>query len=413
MPVSGWRALVNRVERGRGTVALLFAGDGRDSGSWSGIPSSLSSALASADVTVRHVDANPPQLFTSVLVNAVALARVARFDLTRPRRALRQARWQARVTPATARARSACATRRLGAVPAVSAVIQMQAGFLTTTSAPTTIYEDLTVVQALRHGYAEFAHMSSREREQLVTMQGRAYRAAAVCCATSRWVRDSIVGDYGVPVERVPVVGIGSNRTSEHVQRDWTSPRFLFVGRDWERKNGDAVLRAFSRLRAVHRTAELHLVGEHPPVREPGVVSHGVLRLGIAAEQERVSELYRRATCFVMPSHVEPTAIAYLEAASFGLPSIGTTVGGSSDLIGDGGLVVPPDDDDALFRAMSKMGEPARAEAVGRQAQLRAPMFTWTAVAARILTALSVPGFAEPPLWSTDGERPSVASPSD
>ena len=38
------------------------------------------------------------------------------------------------------------------------------------------------------------------------------------------------------------VVGFGRNCEPRPVPRDWREPRFLFVGVDWQRKNGEAVV---------------------------------------------------------------------------------------------------------------------------------------------------------------------------
>jgi glycosyltransferase involved in cell wall biosynthesis len=259
-------------------------------------------------------------------------------------------------------------------------------------------YEDMTVVQALRHGYVEYSGLTRSESERRVAVQRQAYLRATACCTTSRWAAASIVEDYRVPAERVHVVGIGSNRTGKPAERDWTAPQFLFVGKDWHRKNGDAVLRAFARVRLSVPRARLDVVGGGPGDQQEGVTWHGLLRLEDPAERNRADDLFRQATCFVLPSRVEPSAIAYVEAATFGVASIGTTVGGSADLIADAGLVVDPDDHDGLERAMLAMCDPQRAAELGGRASRRAPLFTWDAVAARILTVLGLPGFYEPPL---------------
>ena len=82
-----------------------------------------------------------------------------------------------------------------------------------------------------------------------------------------------------------------------------------------------------------------------------------------------------------MPSYSEARRIAYVEAAAAGLPSIGTMAGGSDYLIGDGGLVVDPRDDDALLDAMRRLADPAVAARKGAAARRRSERFTWEAVA--------------------------------
>jgi glycosyltransferase involved in cell wall biosynthesis len=89
-----------------------------------------------------------------------------------------------------------------------------------------------------------------------------------------------------------------------------------------------------------------------------------------------------------MPSHSEASAIAYVEAATAGLPSIGTSAGGSGYLIGDGGLVVDPADPGALLEAMRRLADPEAAARMGALAKERSRLFSWDAVAARILATL-------------------------
>jgi glycosyltransferase involved in cell wall biosynthesis len=205
---------------------------------------------------------------------------------------------------------------------------------------------------------------------------------------TSPWAAESVLDDYGIAPEKVHVVGIGCNHVATATWRNWSQPRFLFVGLDWERKNGSGVLRAFARLREQLPSAHLDLVGGHPPLSQAGVTAHGVLRLDVPPQRERLERLFAEATCFVMPSHSEASAIAYVEAAAAGLPSIGTSAGGSAYLIGDGGLIVDPADDEALFLAMQRLAEPQVAEQMGAAARERSQLFTWGAVTRRLLRAL-------------------------
>lgn len=224
----------------------------------------------------------------------------------------------------------------------------------------------------------------------LVRQQTRVVRRADVCCAASTWAAASLVEDHGVDPARVHVVGFGPNVATTSSDRCWDTPRFLFVGRDWPRKNGDMVLRAFARVRAVHRGARLDVVGAHPAIDVEGAFTHGELTAARADHAAELSDLYRRATCFVLPSHFEPFGIAYVEAAAAGVPSIGTTVGGARDAIGDGGVLVDPDDEDALVDAMLRLSDPATAQMLGARALARSAAFTWRAVAERIVDALAV-----------------------
>jgi glycosyltransferase involved in cell wall biosynthesis len=186
-------------------------------------------------------------------------------------------------------------------------------------------------------------------------------------------------------------VGFGANHRASAPERDWRVPRFLFVGIDWERKGGPQVLRAFARLREAHPDAVLDVVGGHPPLDLTGVDCHGVLSQGRDGDRAAIVDLFARATCFVMPSLVEPFGIVYAEAASAGIPSIVSSVGGPRDVIGaDGGLVVEPGDEGALVEAMLRLCDPATARRMGAAARERSALYTWPKVAERLLRALGL-----------------------
>jgi len=163
------------------------------------------------------------------------------------------------------------------------------------------------------------------------------------------------------------------------------------MGYDWERKNGELVLRAFARLRERVRDARLDIAGGHPRVDMEGVTAHGPLRLSDPYERAHAEELFESATCFVMPSQCENFGIVYVEAAAAGVPSIGTTIGGAADAIGqEGGQLVDPSNEEALVAAMAAMCDPERARRMGAAARARSHLFTWEAVARRITEALGL-----------------------
>ena len=170
------------------------------------------------------------------------------------------------------------------------------------------------------------------------------------------------------------------------------APRFLFVGREWERKHGPLLLPAFARLRDEVPQARLDLVGEHPPVR--GTASRGTGRCGSTSPRGGArARAVRASTCFVMPSEVEPFGLAYIEAALAGVPSIATSVGGAGTIVAEGrGLLVPPGDGPALLDAMRTLADPAVARRMGEAARERSRLFTWESVGARLLRALGLPG---------------------
>ena len=80
----------------------------------------------------------------------------------------------------------------------------------------------------------------------------------------SEWLRQTFIESFAqAPEKVVVVVGGGSDLTGafDGVDRAWDPPRFLFVGRELERKGGRELLTAWPAVRAQCPTAELRIVG--------------------------------------------------------------------------------------------------------------------------------------------------------
>lgn len=253
-------------------------------------------------------------------------------------------------------------------------------------------YTDHTLHASRRYAKAgPQPRYSSAWREMEVVL----YRESAITFTTSRFAADSIIEDYGVLPSHVACVFSGINVAfPEAVPTRTEAPaRILFIGVEWERKGGPELLAAFLELRKTFPLAELHIVGCHPAVSEPSVFIHGKL------PPSEVPTHLARATIFCMPSRVEPSAVALVEAAAYGLPVVSTLTGGNPDRVIDGetGLLVPVQDSVALAAALKKlMADPALARQMGERGRAHARAhFTWPAVAGKIATAIrSNPAFS-------------------
>ena len=368
-------------------IGIAFPGDPSQRSTWSGTPSGVMRGLAAVGVEPVAIQAEPSRLVRAAVLNAVTIAHL------RPGRELKQVALRGRAaawaSPTIAAVNSWAAPKRLRQAGRLDGIVQIGTGYTLETDVPIATFEDMTIAQTRGHAYAGWSDISRRAFQSRLARQQRIYEQVAAVCLTSEWAARSVIDDYGIAPEKVHVVGVGRNHTAPAVLRNWSVPRFLFVGMDWPRKNGDGVLRAFARLRDELPAAQLDLVGGHPPVEAPGVTGHGVLRMDVPEQHAELERLLAEATCFVMPSFSEASAIAYVEAAAAGLPSIGTTSGGSDYLIGDGGVVVDPHDDDALLDAMRRLADPGTAERTGAAAKVRSELFTWPAVAQRLVDALA------------------------
>jgi glycosyltransferase involved in cell wall biosynthesis len=287
--------------------------------------------------------------------------------------------------------RSVVLRRRLRRAGPLDGVVSLGADVEPPPGSRYVLYSDMTLRLA-REVHPVFARVSDTVAGRWDGWQRRIYRGAHAVCAGSRWCADSVIRDYGVPPERVHVTGYGANHDPPHAERDWEHPRFLFVGREWERKNGPMLVRAFARLRTERPDAELHLVGGHPTLSGDGVHTHGALSLSRPDERARVERLFAEATCFVMPSVCEPFGIGYVEAGRAGVPSIATSVGGTATAVGPGGVLVEPEEERVL-EAMRRLSDPDTACRLGLEARRHSELLTWERVTGRLLRALELPGY--------------------
>ena len=90
-------------------------------------------------------------------------------------------------------------------------------------------------------------------------------------------------------------------------------------------------------------------------LREAGLLER-VSFLGAVANTA-MPALYRAADLSVLPSLMEATSVAGLEAMACGLPLVGTRVGGIPAIVDEGetGLLAPPADPPALARALARL----------------------------------------------------------
>jgi glycosyltransferase involved in cell wall biosynthesis len=375
-------------------IGFAAAFDPRDLSADSGVGGSTFLALGEVVGDAVPVSGELPARLARLAHLGSVAARMRPRDIRDPRHAAKAVHGAAQLGRPTIAARNRLIRTRLAAAGDLDGVIQRGCEMLLPTGPRLVTFEDSTVLQArASYPWPHLQGLTEADFRRYAARQRRSYESAVACCCTTHWVAESITGSYGIPASRVFVVGNGQNHPAlEVAPRDWSSPRYLFVGVDWARKNGPAVLGAFAGVRERYPEARLDLVGGHPPLEAPGVVGHGPLSRTNAADRERIAALYRSATAFVMPSLHEPAGIVYIEAGSAGVPSIGGTNGGAATLIGPGGLTVDPLEPAQIRAAMLRLADPETAREMGELARRHSELFTWRKVAERLLRALAIPG---------------------
>lgn len=134
----------------------------------------------------------------------------------------------------------------------------------------------------------------------------------------------------------------------------------LCVGRLEPEKNHALLIRAFARIVQTHADALLLIVGSGSLASELENDARGLgigARVRFAGHLSPVDPVFHLAELFVLSSSIEGLPMVVLEAMAASLPMVLTNVGGIPDVVDNEltGLLVPPEDEDALAFAIARM----------------------------------------------------------
>lgn len=256
---------------------------------------------------------------------------------------------------------------------------------------PNFIYTDHTQLANLSYPGFDRADLC---QDWWLEHEARIYRNAEKIFTMSGHVTRSLVDDYSIQPSRIECIYAGANaETSNRSVSNSTGtvggrPLILFVGVEWERKGGPALIAAFEEVKKVIPDAGLRIVGCSPSVDMDGCEVLGRRPL------EELPEHYAKASVFCLPTRVEPFGIAFVEAMHAGLPIVGTDLGGVPDMVTNGtnGYRVPVDDVGALASALIKIvGDPSNAERMGIESRRMAEeRYSWDSVGDRLRDSIEL-----------------------
>ncbi len=166
-------------------------------------------------------------------------------------------------------------------------------------------------------------------------------------------------------------LGVRDHTSEFHRRRaDDDRLRVLFVGRMEMRKGPDVLFEAMLPLLIEHPDLELVYVGRDTlatgfdgTYRErwerrlrtlPGPAER--VRFDGHVDETALQQAYADADIFCAPSRFESFGLVLLEAMQYGIPAVSTHVGGIPEVVGEAGLLVPPDDVDALRATLPRVG---------------------------------------------------------
>lgn len=198
---------------------------------------------------------------------------------------------------------------------------------------------DARIVHTM-HNIAE----SETKMKPLKMVNRYAFHHGVIPVGISEEVRRSTCELYGLSEHAVPIARNGSGSISELGQPRMLSSDdskvLLCVARFEEQKNHKFLLEVVKSLQESARIkVSLVLVGDGSLL---GQCKELARKLGVedavsfAGQRSNVPDFYRKADLFVLLSSYEGLPMTIIEAMSFGLPVIATSVGGVPDIVEDG-----------------------------------------------------------------------------
>lgn len=166
------------------------------------------------------------------------------------------------------------------------------------------------------------------------------HQKKVVPVAISEIVQQSIIENYNLPKEDVPIIYNGIDLSKCIKKEDYNLNNImLHIGRFSEQKNHFRLIDMFNECLKQNKDIKLYLVGTGEKQND---VKQYVQKLNLDKKVEflgALSECYEimnKADIFVLPSKWEGMPMTIIEAMGTGLPVIATNVGGIPNMINNG-----------------------------------------------------------------------------
>ncbi|MDR3110945.1 MAG: glycosyltransferase family 4 protein [Planctomycetaceae bacterium] len=268
-----------------------------------------------------------------------------------------------------------------------------------------TSYNDGNAITGINSPFFPKKYFSAKRIDAIVRYEAEVANGLDCVFTMSEFLRQSFIHDYSIPGYKVICIGCGLNIPYESVQemfsqdlsvKDYNSGEILFVAKEFYRKGGNTVIKAFRNVRSVLPDIKLHIVGPAQPVDEfadeQGVIWHGFLNRNIEQDHITFKELYRKCSLFVLPAMHEAFGIAPIESMASGISSIVTGSWALKESVPEGevGENVEAGNVEELTEKMrSLLTNPDKLRKYGMASQQRvAENYTWRNVVNRLETAL-------------------------
>ena len=260
------------------------------------------------------------------------------------------------------RAYSSEAAQRMQGVPArvILSCGKLHLAFLKT-DLPMVFFDDASVPAIIKRHPGHTIFFPGFKR-RLHEVERRVLEKCLYACYASDWAAAAALEPYGRHLEKkIKVVPFGANMEVPRKVPDiealiaarakiptWN---LLFIGRYWESKGGPIALSAAEELHKRGVSVRLDVVGCRPPESVPDFVRvHGFISKKTAEGQKFIDGLFKESHLLIVPTRFEAYGLVFVEASSYGVPSLASAVGGVTTIVRNGAngqtfdLNAPPSD---------------------------------------------------------------------
>lgn len=248
--------------------------------------------------------------------------------------------------------------------------------------------------------FAKYVPFGKQRNHSLLAVRNRNaakfYRECKGIFTMGQWLADDLVSYTGISRNKVHCVGGGTNVPVRLIDSSKkVGNKFLFVGKDFERKNGKLVVDAFQILNDRHNGQyELYIAGPKEWPLEKAI-PEGIHFLGLKNTNE-LAEYYNLCDVFVMPSRFEAYGLVFAEALIYGLPIIGRDAFSMSDFVngGENGYLLKSNSSEELAMLMESaiLNDELRKRVISNR-ESYIEQYSWQSVVKRMLDTMKQDGY--------------------
>ena len=355
-------------------IAFASIGDPRDAKTWSGTPRNLILALEEAGCCVTGLDLQLAPVVRRLL-RVLSMGTGMGSDYMRMRATRRVV---------SARHRSKAGSHQ--PTPTIHmGTLTIPVGSTRRSGGRHYIFVDSTFHLLSNN---EFTRYDFLQKARFDDLERRSFHTAEHLFPISEYVREDLIGHYGVPPDRITVVGTGRGKITPYFgAKEYKDGSVLFVAKErFEEKGGRLLLDAFQKLTTVYPKVKLIMVCERKYQALVESVSNTVFKTSLPWDE--LESLFHQAAIFAMPALHEPWGLVYLEALASRCAVLGLDRNALSEITGGGkyGFLVrhatPAEIANVLIHAFSDAEKLRSMAAAGQEHCLSA--YSWARTAALI-----------------------------